>query len=780
MAAFLFFVLSSAFYSGIAAQKSPLNISLGSSLTPTGNSSSWLSPTRIFAFGFYQQRNGYAVGIFLAGIPQKTAVWTANRDNPIFSSNVSLILSTDGRLILQQPEGQDITVADPLEPISSASMLDSGNFVLYNSDKEIIWQSFEHPTNSLLPRQQLIPGQELISSASETDDSMGIFRLAMQIDGNLVQYPVGAASKPENAYWASGTFGDGPNITLNLQDDGHLYLTNSSVNLVKNLSDGGHPKNEMIYLMKIDVDGIFRLYSHSIDEGGNWSIIWESSTDKCDPKGLCGFNSFCTKIDNLVDCKCPPGFQFVNQGNWRLGCERCFVTENCNSTDSNVNYTIEFLENTVWEDDTFFIVNTSTKDDCANVCLEDCSCEAAFFKDGQCKKQKLPLTYGKRAIDSNIALVKVHKRATVDEGVIPSYPLKCRKEEVRVYVLIIGISLAVLAVLISVIAGVYVHRNQVWAYKQISRLRNVEFLENVAPRAFTFAELEQATNEFGEELGRGASGAVYKGILPDSEKVVAVKKLEKVLAESEMEFQNEIKVIGKTHHRNLVRLLGYCLDGAERLLVYEYMSNGSLADVLLKPENHPSWDERTKIARDIARGILYLHEECETQIIHCDIKPQNILMDENRCPKISDFGLAKLLKRDQTRTHTTFRGTKGYVAPEWYRKMPVTVKADVYSFGIVLLEIICCRKSLDWSFSEDEAVLEEWAYHCFKAGELHKLVGDQEVVDMRKLERMMKIALWCIQDEPALRPSMKKVLLMLEGTVDIPDPPSPTSFLSST
>nr|XP_027076891.1 G-type lectin S-receptor-like serine/threonine-protein kinase LECRK3 [Coffea arabica] len=336
------------------------------------------------------------------------------------------------------------------------------------------------------------------------------------------------------------------------------------------------------------------------------------------------------------------------------------------------------------------------------------------------------------------------------------------------------------SILISVIAGVYVRRNQVWAYKLVSQFRNAEFVENVAPRAFTFAELEQATNEFREELGRGAFGAVYKGILPDCEKVVAVKKLEKVLAEGEKEFQNEITVIGKTHHRNLVRLLGYCLDGAKRLLVYEYMSNGSLADVLLKPENHPSWDERIKIARDIARGVLYLHEECETQIIHCDIKPQNILMDENRCPKISDFGLAKLLKRDQTRTYTTFRGTKGYVAPEWYRKMPVTVKADVYSFGIVLLEIICCRKSLDWSFSEDQAVLEDWAYQCFKAGELYKLVGDQEVVDMRKLERMMKIALWCIQDEPALRPSMKKVLLMLEGTVDIPDPPSPTSFLSST
>nr|XP_027074513.1 G-type lectin S-receptor-like serine/threonine-protein kinase LECRK3 [Coffea arabica] len=778
MAVFLLFLLSSVSCLATAlAQQSHLNISLGSSLTPTGNSSSWSSHSGLFAFGFYQQGNGYAVGIYLAGIPGKTVIWTANRLSPVFPSNVSLVLSSDGRLILQHTQGQDIVIADPSESISSASMLDSGNFVLYNSDKKIVWQSFEHPTNTLLPGQQLATGHELYSSASETDDSMGIFRIKMQDDGNLVQYPVRKPGSPGYAYYASNTFGNG--VTLNLDGDGHLYLINSSLTILSNLTKGGYPQDGRVYMAKIDVDGIFRLYSYSSNQG-NRSILWESVEDKCAPKGLCGPNGFCTMMDNVAECRCPPGFDFVNPGNWSSGCERNFTTESCKSNSiTNVKYEIRSLANTVWEDNTFATMETSTQEDCEKQCLDDCNCEAAFYKDGECRKQRLPLTYGKRTSDSNVALVKVGTLVSISESVIPSSPPKSIKKEIRVDILVIGISLAVFGVMISVTAGVYVHRNQVRAYKKITQSGNVEFVEDAAPKAFTFAELEVATNDFREELGRGAFGAVYKGVLPNSGKVVAVKKLEKVLVEGEKEFQNEIRVIGRTHHRNLIQLLGYCLDGNKRLLVYKYMSNGSLADILFKPENHPWWDERIRIASDVARGILYLHEECETQIIHCDIKPQNILMDDSRCAKISDFGLAKPLDHDRTRTYTAVRGTRGYVAPEWHRNLPVTVKADVYSYGIVLLEIICCRKNVDSRFPEEQSILEVWAYDCFMDGELHKLVGEEEAVDMTKLERMIRIALWCIQNEPTLRPSMKKVVLMLEGTVDVPVPPSPDSFFSA-
>uniref|UniRef100_M0ZXP2 non-specific serine/threonine protein kinase n=1 Tax=Solanum tuberosum TaxID=4113 RepID=M0ZXP2_SOLTU len=561
-------------------------------------------------------------------MPNKTAVWTANRNSPVVPSNAVLLLNNDGRLIVQVGS-QENSVINPSRAIASASMLDTGNFVLYDSDRNVIWQSFDNPTNTLLPGQHISAGQELFSSASEADDSFGIFRLKMQDDGYLVQYPVNTPYTAPYAYYESHISGVGNNVSLNLDDDGLLYLLNSN-NSLKNLTRGGYRRERtIIYMMKIDADGIFRVYSHSLNQQ-NSSPIWSSTDDRCDPKGLCGLNGFCTNIDAQAKCMCLPGFDFVMPGNWSAGCERNFPTETCQLKENTSKYyDMRTVENTAWEDSSYVIFAES---------------------------------------------------------------------------------------------------------------RSVQLCEDVAPRAFSYAELEQATSGFKEALGRGAFGTVFKGILAEGQKVIAVKRLDKELVEGETEFQTEIKIIGKTHHRNLVRLLGYCLDGSRRLLVYEYMTNGSLADVLFTPEKQPTWEESS-------------------------------------VAKISDFGMAKLLKKDQTRTYTGIRGTRGYVAPEWHRNLPVSVKADVYSFGVVLLELICRRKCVDMNLDENEAILEYWVYNCFDAGELDKLVRDEEV-DRRQFERMVKISIWCIQEEPSLRPSMKKVLLMMEGTVEIPVPPSPSSFLS--
>lgn len=760
-----------------AAQTRSSNITLGSSLTPTTNSS-WLSPSGLYAFGFFPQHIGtYAVGVFLS---DRTVVWTANRDNPTVPSNVvSLQLTDDGRLILRQGQGQgqgeDVDVINTPQAIASASMLDNGNFVLYSSDSGIIWQSFDNPTNTLLPGQRLRPGQELFSSSSETDYSKGIFRLKMQSDGNLVQYPVNTPDTGAYSYFATNAGGIGSNVSLNFNDDGRLHLLNGSVPL-QNITAGRYTREESIYLARLDVGGIFRLYSRSSNLQGNWTVRWSSTDDPCTPKGFCGVNSFCTLMDNVPECQCLPGFGFVQSGNYSAGCSRSFTAQSCREIDHNLAYDIRDVDNTVWYDNSYDVLNTVSEEQCRQACLDDCNCEAAFFKDGRCSKQSLPLRYGRRSMgDSNMALVRVSTAIPERPGTEgnSSSPVK----EGRLDILIIGIVFMAVGALAVSISVIFVHWKR-RGYKKLAKVGEVNLVEDVSLQAFTFEDLSRATNDFSQELGRGASGTVYKGVLQDSKKLVAVKRLEKEVAEGDRVFRTELTTIGKTYHRNLVRLLGYCLDETNKLLVFEYMSNGSLAEILFKPDNRPRWEERVKLARDISRGILYLHEECETQIIHCDIKPQNILMDGNWCAKISDFGIAKLLKQDQTNTTTGIRGTKGYVAPEWYQKQPVTVKADVYSFGIMLLEMICCRRSVDWSLCEDEAVLEDWVYKCYAAGEVGSLVVD-EIVDKREVERMVKIGIWCVQYDPSLRPTMKKVVLMLEGTVDIPIPPSPTSFLSS-
>jgi serine/threonine protein kinase len=179
-----------------------------------------------------------------------------------------------------------------------------------------------------------------------------------------------------------------------------------------------------------------------------------------------------------------------------------------------------------------------------------------------------------------------------------------------------------------------------------------DVIEEINVRSFTYDQLVKATDNFKEEVGRGASGKVYKGSLKamNGGQEIAVKRLEKMVEERESVFRNEMKIIGRTHHKNLLQLIGFCSEGSNRLLVYEFMKNGSLGDLLFKFMRRLSWNEMRRVLLEIARGIHYLSEECQTRIIHCDIKPQNILMDESWSTRISYFVLSKLLKPDQTRT----------------------------------------------------------------------------------------------------------------------------------
>ncbi|GJN37310.1 hypothetical protein PR202_gb26247 [Eleusine coracana subsp. coracana] len=322
-------------------------------------------------------------------------------------------------------------------------------------------------------------------------------------------------------------------------------------------------------------------------------------------------------------------------------------------------------------------------------------------------------------------------------------------------------------------------------------------MTSASVRAFTWKELHQATNGFDKLLGKGSFGEVYQGTIR-SHQLVAVKKLVDSNDYTEKEFTNEVQSIGQIHHRNLVRMLGYCKEGRHRMLVFEFMPGGSLRTALFKDDDdddenkqqrRPPWPWRADAALAIARGLGYLHDGCIAPIIHCDIKPDNILLDGRGVPRITDFGISKLLGSHQVHaTVTNVRGTRGYIAPEWLRgDARVDTRADVYSFGVLLLEIICCRRcqepvtGTDDDNDDETVTLFGWAAQLVSARRTELMLLHHDAVnateDLERVERFARVALWCIDPNPAMRPTMHQVVRMLEASDEqvqsqaLPDPP---------
>uniref|UniRef100_K4CG99 non-specific serine/threonine protein kinase n=1 Tax=Solanum lycopersicum TaxID=4081 RepID=K4CG99_SOLLC len=281
---------------------------------------------------------------------------------------------------------------------------------------------------------------------------------------------------------------------------------------------------------------------------------------------------------------------------------------------------------------------------------------------------------------------------------------------------------------------------------------------------FSYNELKIITDDFSRKLGEGGFGCVYEGTLRNGTKI-AVKHLDGV-GQVKESFLTEVKAVGGIHHINLVKLIGFCAEKTHRLLIYEYMVNGSLDRWITHEnrENGLTWSTRQRIISDIAKGLAYLHEDCSHKIIHLDIKPQNILLDQYFNAKISDFGLSKLIDKDKSKVVTRMRGTRGYLAPEWLSSV-ITEKVDVYAFGIVLLEILCGRKNLDWSQHDEEDVhLLSVFRRKSEQEQLMDMVDKNEDMQLHReaVTEMMSLAAWCLQGDFSKRPSMSLVVKALE------------------
>lgn len=307
-----------------------------------------------------------------------------------------------------------------------------------------------------------------------------------------------------------------------------------------------------------------------------------------------------------------------------------------------------------------------------------------------------------------------------------------------------------------------------------------EDLEKIAAqeqKLFPFETLVAATKNFHQKLGEGGFGPVFKGRLEDGREI-AVKKLSQNSNQGKKEFEMEAKLLARVQHRNVVNLLGYCTRGAEKLLVYEYISNESLDKFLFKTGRREEldWKRRYDIIGGIARGLLYLHEDSHSCIIHRDIKASNVLLDDKWAPKIADFGMARLFPEDQTHVNTRVAGTNGYMAPEYVMHGHLSVKADVFSFGVLILELISGQKNSTFDVNLDAQNLLEWAWKLYKKGRSLEVL-DPSLASSAVAEQVamcVQIGLLCTQADPKSRPNMRRVVVMLSkkpGTLEEPTRP---------
>ncbi|XP_023644442.1 LEAF RUST 10 DISEASE-RESISTANCE LOCUS RECEPTOR-LIKE PROTEIN KINASE-like 2.5 [Capsella rubella] len=359
----------------------------------------------------------------------------------------------------------------------------------------------------------------------------------------------------------------------------------------------------------------------------------------------------------------------------------------------------------------------------------------------------------------------------------------------KLFIFLVGIATAasVLGMVILVVACLVCHTKQRKKISNDSRRKVLEdsaqqYLKTIIPlKHYSYVQVEKITKSFAEVVGKGGFGTVYRGILRDG-RSVAVKILKDSQGNGE-DFINEVASMSKTSHVNIVTLLGFCSEGINRAIIYEFMENGSLDKFISsKRSSVIDWGELYRIALGVARGLEYLHHGCRTRIVHFDIKPQNVLLDDNLCPKVSDFGLAKLCeKKESILSLLDTRGTIGYIAPELFSRMygRVSHKSDVYSYGMLVLEMIGAKNkptNEDSASNQSSIYFPEWIYKDLENQDHGRLLenviktGEEEIAK----KKMTLVGLWCIQSSPSDRPSMDRVVEMMQGNLTALEvPPRP-------
>ncbi|XP_066310453.1 G-type lectin S-receptor-like serine/threonine-protein kinase At2g19130 isoform X2 [Miscanthus floridulus] len=764
---------------------------------PLSGGQSLVSKRGKFRLGFFQPDNStqrWYLGIWYNQISVHTTVWVANRVTPISDPESSqLSISSDRNMVILDHSSSRSTVVwstNVTTGITSNStvgvILDNGNLVLADASNTsaVLWQSFDHFGDTWLPGGKLgrnkLTGEvtRLVAWKGYNDPTPSLFALELDPRGSS-QYLLNWNGSEQ--YWSSGNwtgtaFAAVPEMTstgaspVSEYTFGYVDGANESY-FVYDVTD-----ESVVTRFQVDVTGQIQFLTW-VAAGNEWVLFWSEPKRQCDVYSVCGPFGVCT--DNaLPSCTCPRGFRERDLAEWlqddhTAGCARNTALQPCSAAAARDGQKKHGSRN----DDRFYTMPNmrlpsnaqstaaASAHDCELACLRNCSCTAFSYSVGGCS-----LWYGD--------LINLQDTTSSGTGGGSSISIRLAASEFssngNTKTLIVGLVVGgfVAAVTAIVLATIFILRS-----RRIKSLRRVEG----SLVAFTYRDLRLVTKNFSEKLGGGAFGSVFKGALPDPDAtLVAVKKLEGV-RQGEKQFRAEVSTIGTTQHVNLIRLLGFCSEGSNRLLVYEHMPNGSLDRHLFGASSSHgvlSWDARYQIALGIARGLDYLHEKCRDCIIHCDIKPENILLDDALVPRVADFGLAKLMGRDFSRVLTTMRGTVGYLAPEWIAGTAVTTKADVFSYGMMLFEIVSGRRNVGQRADGTVDFFPSTAVSLLFDGDVSSAVDGQlgGNADVAQVERACKVACWCVQEDESLRPSMGTVVQVLEGLVDVNVPPIPRSL----
>ncbi|KAJ4953273.1 hypothetical protein NE237_030105 [Protea cynaroides] len=748
---------------------SSLKLKLGSVII-AGNSTI-LSSNRTFELGFFMTDGGsnLYVGIWYASIPIRTYVWVANRNSPVKDLISSIMrLTEDGKLQITDSGDRNVWRTENAEEGVSAQLLETGNFVLLSRNGTIVWQSFDFPADTWLPDMNITSHISIECWRSESDPSPGNYSLRLKPPENGEFELV---FNDSHTYWSTGNwtgnaFANIPEMTVRYIYSFHFVNPfTPAASFMYTATSMDNSTRPPLTRFTVDSSGQLKQFTWST-QAESWNIFWCRPENWCRVYGLCGNLGFCSSRAERP-CECLAGFtpsdkRAWSSGDFSGGCRREDDYLCDESDEFEEAGTVDFNSATV-------LSFSGSRSSCESSCLKNCSCIGLTYNGETDLCRNL---YGNMLNLQNLTSGSIGKDIIYLR--VGRLELKKKKSKWVTTILIGGICGlgAVVGMSALVLVVLRKRRSRTKENEAVLRVTNL--------KVSSYKELYAATRGFSEKLGHGGFGTVFRGKLSDSTPI-AVKRLERP-GGCEKEFRAEVCTIGNIQHVNLVRLRGFCSENSHRLLVYDYMQNGPLSLFLQRDGQQLSWDVRFRVAIGTAKGIAYLHEECRDCIIHCDIKPENILLDSDFSAKVSDFGLAKLIGRDFSRVLTTMRGTVGYVAPEWISGVAITPKADVYSYGMTLLEIIGGRRNVEkpQSASKEGAMEEKWFFPPWAARQI--IDGNvAAVVDERlggaynpvEAERLARVAVWCIQDEEGARPTMIMVVKMLEGMVEVTVPPPP-------